>query len=101
MLELSQILALAIFVIMFVAIVIGKVHRFIPAIVGAELLVNGAKVSEDGQRVAFRALYIVDKKAPKGSYLAPDLHRQSAILAHSEQGWRVVQFEDSLEKCCF
>jgi Na+/H+ antiporter NhaD/arsenite permease-like protein len=35
MLELSQILAIAIFVVMFVAIVIGKVHRFIPALTGA------------------------------------------------------------------
>ena len=39
MLELSQILALAIFMVMFIAIVVGKVHRFIPAIIGAALTV--------------------------------------------------------------
>lgn len=37
MLELSQILALAIFVVMFIAIVVGKVHRYIPALIGATL----------------------------------------------------------------
>jgi Na+/H+ antiporter NhaD/arsenite permease-like protein len=37
MLTLSQILAIAIFVVMFMAIIIGKVHRFIPALVGAAL----------------------------------------------------------------
>ena len=31
MLILSQILAIAIFIAMFIAIIIGKVHRFIPA----------------------------------------------------------------------
>jgi len=35
MLTLSQILAIAIFIVMFVAIIAGKVHRFIPALVGA------------------------------------------------------------------
>ncbi len=35
MLTLSQILAIAIFVIMFAAIIYGKVHRFIPALIGA------------------------------------------------------------------
>ncbi len=35
MLVLSQILALAIFIVMFIAIVVGKVHRFIPALIGA------------------------------------------------------------------
>lgn len=39
MLELSQILAIAIFVIMFVAIVSGKIHRYIPALVGAALVI--------------------------------------------------------------
>ena len=39
MLTLSQVLALAIFVVMFVAIVSGKVHRYIPALVGAALTV--------------------------------------------------------------
>ncbi|MFC1957574.1 SLC13 family permease [Chloroflexota bacterium] len=39
MLELSQILALVIFVIMFVAIVIGKVDRFILALIGAALTI--------------------------------------------------------------
>ncbi len=34
---LSQILAIAIFVVMFIAIVSGKVHRFIPALIGAAL----------------------------------------------------------------
>ncbi len=34
---LSQVLALAIFLAMFAAIIIGKVHRFIPALVGAAL----------------------------------------------------------------
>jgi Na+/H+ antiporter NhaD/arsenite permease-like protein len=37
MFALSQILAIAIFVLMFLAIIIGKVHRFIPALVGAGL----------------------------------------------------------------
>jgi len=37
MLTLSQILAVAIFIIMFVAIIYGKVHRYIPALVGAAL----------------------------------------------------------------
>jgi len=37
MLDLSQILALTIFVLLFTAIVIGRVHRFIPALVGAGL----------------------------------------------------------------
>ncbi|MGD9116407.1 MAG: ArsB/NhaD family transporter [Dehalococcoidia bacterium] len=37
MFELSQILAIAIFVLMFLAIIIGKVHRFIPALIGAGL----------------------------------------------------------------
>jgi Na+/H+ antiporter NhaD/arsenite permease-like protein len=39
MLELSQIAALAIFVLMFIAIVIGKVHRVIPALIGAALTI--------------------------------------------------------------
>ncbi len=33
----SQVLAIAIFVIMFVAIIVGKVHRYIPALIGAGL----------------------------------------------------------------
>ncbi len=37
MLTLSQILAIAIFVVMFIAIVSGKVHRYIPALIGAAL----------------------------------------------------------------
>ncbi len=37
MLTLSQILAIAIFIVMFVAIIAGKGHRFIPALVGAAL----------------------------------------------------------------
>ena len=37
MFELSQIFAIAIFILMFLAIIIGKVHRFIPALVGAGL----------------------------------------------------------------
>jgi Na+/H+ antiporter NhaD/arsenite permease-like protein len=37
--ELSQILALAIFLVMFVAIVWGKVHRYIPALIGALLVI--------------------------------------------------------------
>ena len=37
MLTLSQILAIAIFIVMFVAIIAGKAHRFIPALVGAAL----------------------------------------------------------------
>ena len=39
MLEFSQIAALVIFVAMFIAIVAGKVHRFIPAIIGAALTI--------------------------------------------------------------
>jgi Na+/H+ antiporter NhaD/arsenite permease-like protein len=37
MLTLSQILAVAIFIIMFIAIIYGKVHRYIPALIGAAL----------------------------------------------------------------
>jgi len=37
MLALGQILAITIFIAMFVAIIVGKVHRFIPALVGAAL----------------------------------------------------------------
>jgi len=37
MLELSQILAIVIFLAMFIAIIIGKVHRFIPAVIGGAL----------------------------------------------------------------
>jgi Na+/H+ antiporter NhaD/arsenite permease-like protein len=37
MLTLSQILAIAIFIIMFAAIIYGKVHRYIPALIGAAL----------------------------------------------------------------
>jgi Na+/H+ antiporter NhaD/arsenite permease-like protein len=37
MLTLSQILAIAIFIVMFMAIIAGKVHRFIPALIGAAL----------------------------------------------------------------
>ncbi len=39
MLELSQILAIAIFAIMFAVIVTGKIHRYIPALVGAALVI--------------------------------------------------------------
>lgn len=39
MLELSQILAIVIFAIMFIVIVSGKVHRYIPALVGAALVI--------------------------------------------------------------
>jgi len=39
MLALSQILAIAIFIGMFIAIIIGKVHRFIPALIGAALTI--------------------------------------------------------------
>ena len=39
MLVLSQILAVAIFLAMFITIIIGKVHRFIPAIIGAALTI--------------------------------------------------------------
>ena len=39
MLVLSQILAIAIFTIMFIAIIIGKVHRFIPALIGAAVTI--------------------------------------------------------------
>jgi Na+/H+ antiporter NhaD/arsenite permease-like protein len=37
MLTLSQILAITIFIAMFVAIIVGRVHRFIPALIGAAL----------------------------------------------------------------
>ena len=37
--ELSQILAIIIFLLMFIAIVMGKVHRFIPAVLGAALTI--------------------------------------------------------------
>jgi len=39
MLELSQILAIAIFVVMFIAIAIGRIHRYIPALAGAALVI--------------------------------------------------------------
>ena len=39
MILLSQILAIVIFLIMFTAIVIGKVHRYIPAVIGALLTI--------------------------------------------------------------
>lgn len=39
MLSLSQILAIAIFALMFAAIISGKIHRFIPAIVGGALVI--------------------------------------------------------------
>lgn len=39
MLTLSQILATAIFIVMFVAIIVGKVHRFVPALIGAVLTI--------------------------------------------------------------
>jgi len=39
MFTLSQILAIAIFLIMFVIIIIGKVHRYIPALIGAAAVV--------------------------------------------------------------
>jgi len=38
--ELSQILAVIIFVIMFIFIVIGKIHRFIPALIGSILVLG-------------------------------------------------------------
>jgi Na+/H+ antiporter NhaD/arsenite permease-like protein len=40
MFTLSQILATAIFVIMFAAIIYGKVHRYIPALIGAALTIG-------------------------------------------------------------
>lgn len=40
MLDLSQITAIVIFVAMFIAIVAGKVHRYIPALVGAGLVIT-------------------------------------------------------------
>jgi Na+/H+ antiporter NhaD/arsenite permease-like protein len=40
MFTLSQILATAIFIIMFAAIIYGKVHRYIPALIGAALTVG-------------------------------------------------------------
>ena len=39
MLTLSQILAIAIFIAMFVTIISGKVHRFVPALIGAGLTI--------------------------------------------------------------
>ncbi|MDP2729334.1 MAG: ArsB/NhaD family transporter [Dehalococcoidales bacterium] len=39
MLELSQILAMVIFAVMFIAIVSGKIHRYIPALIGAALVI--------------------------------------------------------------
>jgi len=39
MMELSQILSIAIFAVMFITIIIGKVHRFIPALVGGALVI--------------------------------------------------------------
>lgn len=39
MLELSQILALIIFVLLFVAIIVGKIHRYIPALIAAGLVI--------------------------------------------------------------
>ena len=39
MLALSQILAIIIFAIMFIAIVSGKIHRYVPALIGAALVI--------------------------------------------------------------
>ncbi|MBI4181136.1 MAG: anion permease [Chloroflexi bacterium] len=39
LLELSQLLAIVIFVVMFIAIIIGKVHRVVPALIGAALTI--------------------------------------------------------------
>jgi Na+/H+ antiporter NhaD/arsenite permease-like protein len=39
MLTLSQIFAIVIFLLMFIAIIIGKVHRYIPALIGAALVI--------------------------------------------------------------
>ena len=39
MLTLSQILAIVIFAVMFIAIVSGKIHRYVPALVGAALVI--------------------------------------------------------------
>jgi len=40
MLAVSQILAVLIFAVMFIAIIIGKVHRYIPALIGAALVIT-------------------------------------------------------------
>ncbi len=40
MLAISQILAVLIFAVMFIAIIIGKVHRYIPALIGAALVIT-------------------------------------------------------------
>ena len=37
--DLSQILAIAIFAVMFITIIIGKVHRYIPALIGGALVI--------------------------------------------------------------
>jgi Na+/H+ antiporter NhaD/arsenite permease-like protein len=37
--ELSQILAISIFLLMFIVIIMGKIHRFIPALIGAALVI--------------------------------------------------------------
>jgi Na+/H+ antiporter NhaD/arsenite permease-like protein len=37
--ELSQILAISIFILMFIVIITGKIHRFIPALIGAALVI--------------------------------------------------------------
>ncbi|MBF0621242.1 MAG: hypothetical protein HQL54_04880 [Magnetococcales bacterium] len=80
---------------------VEKGEDTISNVVEAQLLVNGAKVSKSQTRVAFRALFIVDTKSPVGDdYIAPDLHRQSAIVALDKSDWKVIKFEDSLEKCC-
>ena len=39
MLDLSQILAITIFALMFITIVSGKIHRYIPALVGGALVI--------------------------------------------------------------
>ncbi len=39
MTDLSQILAIAIFAVMFITIIIGKVHRYIPALIGGALVI--------------------------------------------------------------
>ncbi len=39
MLDLSQILAIAIFAVMFITIIIGKFHRYIPALIGGALVI--------------------------------------------------------------
>ena len=62
MLALDQILAVTIFLLMFIAIVVGKVHRFIPALIGAALVLI--------------IIFLITLKSPGAVFSALNLEQQ-------------------------